>query len=139
MDGERTSLLLSPFILFASGLVVARISKSKRVWRRHGLFTRRASALVFVLYFLVTISLLLDLDWVQPMVAYLPAESGTDWVVNGGVLHLDGTWPIEDKGTFGFVLLGFVLTPLWLWLGVLNGYLLFGRSPKQTGILGLLR
>lgn len=133
------SLVLSPLVLFVAGMLIARVSKSRRVWRRHELFTRRTAAVVLVLYVALELSLLVDAGWVQPLVRWLPGETGTDWVVGSGFLRLDGTWPIEDRGVMAFIVASFVAFPVWLWWGVTLGYWLWGRSPKQTGIMGLLR
>lgn len=133
------SLLLSPLLLFVAGMVIARVSKARRVWRRHGLFTRKTSALVLAVYLVTELSLLLDLAWVQPLVRWLPGATGTDWVVGSGFLDQGGSWPIASKGVMAFVILSFALLPFWLWMGVTTGYWLWGRSPKQTGIMGLLR
>lgn len=133
------SLLLSPVLLFLLGLGVARLAKSKRVWRRHSLFALRAGVLALLLYTWLSLSLLLGSPWTEGVVGLLPAEDGTDWMVNSGVFSREAAWPLQDPSTVGLVVLGFMLFPFWLFVGVESGFWLFGRSPKQTGILGLLR
>lgn len=133
------SLLLSPLVLFALGVFIARISKARRVWKRHGLFTRKASGWVLVLYLGTALSLLLDLAWVRGFAGWLPGATGTDWMINSGILHLDAAWPLVNRAVVAWVIVSFVLFPVWLWSGVTLGYWAFGRSPKQTGIVGLLR
>lgn len=133
------SLLLSPLILYILGMGLARISKARRVWRKHSRFVPYMSALLLVGYFLLTISLFVDLTWVQGLVARLPGETGTDWMINSGFMTFDASWPIEDQALMFVIIAVFASFPLWFYLGVMSGFWLFGRSPRQTGILGLLR
>ncbi len=133
------SLLLSPFVLFALGLVVARIAKARRVWRRHSRFPRRAVFWVLALYTVLSLGLFMDHEALQVLVRWLPGETGTDWMVNSGLLGLDASWPLADPWVVAFSVVLFMLFPLWLYLGLTAGYWLFGTNPRQTGILGLLR
>jgi hypothetical protein len=133
------SLLLSPLFLVLVGVLIARVSKSRRVWRRHSLFAFRAAAVVLVVYTLLMLGLFVDhaaLAWLSHI---LPGETGTDWVVNSGILHWDATWPIASTGAMLWTLIGFMLFPLWMYIGVLAGYWFFGRNPRQRGIVGLLQ
>ncbi len=133
------SLLLSPLLLFLLGLLVARVAKARRVWRRHGRFPRRALSWVLVVYAGVSIALFIDHPVFASWATGLPGGSGTQWMVNSGVLHLDAAWPLADPAVVAFSIVAFMLFPLWLYLGWTAGRWIFGSNPKQTGVLGLLR
>jgi hypothetical protein len=132
------SLLLSPLILFLLGAIVARLSKSRRIWRRHSLFTVRICGILLALYTVFMVALLVDTGYFAALMRILPGESGTDWVLNSGILHLDPSWPLAERAVVAWVILGFMLFPLWMYLGVMTSYWLFGRNPRQRGIIGLL-
>lgn len=133
------SLLLAPPFFFLLGMGIARLSKSRRMWRKHNRYVVDLGGVVLFVSYMVLGSLFVDLDWVQPLVAWLPAESGTDWMVNSGVFGFPAEWPVAHEGVMFATLLCFALFPLWYAWGAVFGYWLFGRSPKQTGIFGLLR
>jgi hypothetical protein len=133
------SLLFSPLVLFLLGLLVARLAKNRRIWRRHGRFPRRALGVVLVLYTGLLLGLLLDHPWFDGVIARLPGATGAEWVINSGLLHLDASWPLVDPWVVALVILGFMSLPLWLYLGFTLGQWLFGTNPRQTGVQGLLR
>lgn len=133
------SLLLSPLLLFLLGMGVARVAKMRRVWRRHGRFPRRALAFVLGIYSVVSLALLIDHRSMASWVRWLPGETGTAWMINSGVLHLDAAWPLADPWVLVFCIVAFMLFPFWLYLGWTAGCWLFGTNPRQTGVLGLLR
>lgn len=133
------SLLLSPLALFLLGMGVARVAKMRRVWRRHSRFPRRALFWVLTLYSILSLGLFIDHAAFSGLVRWLPAETGTQWMINSGLLHLDAAWPLADPWVVVYSVAMFMLFPLWLYLGLTAGYWLFGTNPRQTGILGLLR
>lgn len=133
------SLLVSPVLLFLVGLLVARVAKSRRVWRRHSRFPRRALAWVLVFYTIFMLGLFLDHPFLAGLVGVLPGGSGTEWVVNSGLFSMDASWPLSDPWVVALSIVGFMSFPLWLYLGLVSGYWLFGTNPRQTGMIGLLR
>lgn len=132
-------LLLTPLILWLLGLFVARLSKARRIWRRHGHFTLGMGLVLLVLYTTLMLGLLFDHASLRPIADLLGAPTGTAAYIGAGVIASEHVWPIEEVALMVVVILSFMLYPFWFWLGAQCGYWLFGRSPKQTGILGLLR
>ena len=133
------SLLFSPVVLFVLGLIIAKLAKNKRVWRRHSRFPRRTLSIVLLAYTVVSLGLFVDHHWFASLVARLPGQTGTEWMVNSGVLGLDAAWPLADPAVVVFSVVGFMLFPLWLYGGYVVGQWLFGTNPRQTGVIGLLR
>lgn len=108
------------------------------MWHPHSRFPRRWLIAVVALLLLLDLGLLLDAGWTRGL-AWLPGESGFDWTVNSGLFGFETQWPIDSHALFVVVVLTFASYPLWAWLGYACGVILFGRNPKQTGVLGLLR
>lgn len=132
-------LVFSPLVLIIIGLLAARVSKARRVWRRHGLFTTRFGIVVLALYTALSLGIFLGVPSFAPLTDALSGEDPTAWFVGSGLFAEDVRWPVEDAAVMAIVVVSFMLYPFWYWLGVNAGFWLFGRSPKQTGILGLLR
>lgn len=68
---------------------------------------------------------------------------GNDFMWNGylmGLKVVDTTVPTYHSPLWNAVaVLGWLVQPLFLWLGVQLGYMLFGRNRHQTGVVGLLK
>jgi len=60
-------------------------------------------------------------------------------MINSGVFHFD-SYTIYHMSEEALLSCGvmYAAYPLWLKLGLEAGHVLFGRSPKQTGLLGVL-
>jgi len=132
-------LLVSPLVLVALGVLVARLSKAKRVWRKHGRFPWWAGVVIVVAYTLLSLAFLFDLERVAGWAAALGAPSGTAFFFGSGVVDWDVVWPAVPARWMAAAVVGSMLYPAWFLLGLEAGHWAFGRSPKQTGILGLLR
>lgn len=133
------SLLLSPVLFGLLGIIMARASKMKRIWRRHNRFVWTVGSMFAVTLLLVLVSLMADLAWTQGWSRHLPGGSGPVWMWSSGVFHDDLRERLPEHWDVVIPLLAFTLMPLWYRLGLTAGFWLFGRSPKQTGIIGLLR
>lgn len=146
------SFLLDPLLLIGFGILWVGISvrliypkSSYRGWI--GLF----SLLTLIFFWSVSISLFYNLSWVNWMIwfcqhipPFRPPKNGLDWMINSGVLTLinpDKVKSVNDLSTgakfLSWVL--FLLYPLWLYLGVTLGHILFGRTEKHTGLIGALK
>ena len=68
---------------------------------------------------------------------------GNDFMWNGYLLGfklVDTTVPTYHScGWNALAVLGWLVQPLFLWLGVQAGYILFGRNENQSGLIGLWR
>lgn len=68
---------------------------------------------------------------------------GNDFMWNGyllGARVVDTTVPTYHSPLWNAVaVLSWLVQPLFLWLGVQLGYILFGRNETQTGAMGLYR
>jgi hypothetical protein len=66
---------------------------------------------------------------------------GNDFMWNGylfGLQVVDTTVPTyKSMGWNALAFLGWAVQPVFLWLGVQLGYILFGRNEAQTGAVGL--
>jgi hypothetical protein len=131
-------LLVSPLLLFVIGLLVARLSKARRVWTRHSRFSLNMGCLLIPFYTGFNLALLFDHVAFRPIAHLLGAPTGTA-LFGTGILGYGPAWPIQDPILVSIIILTFMLYPFWFWSGIQSGYWLFGRSPKQTGIIGLLR
>src|SRR5207237_10820570 len=92
--GSADSFLLDPLLLFLDGLVRSLIWE--RHWKTKG-YSRAlplavAGALLGVFYS-ISISLWLDLTWVDGFARLCGAKTGRDWMLNSGVFHFDYTQP----------------------------------------------
>jgi len=133
------SLVLSPVLFLGLGMLMARVSKMRRVWKRHNRFVWTVGGMLAATLFLVMVSLMADLAWTRAWLGWLPGSDGPTWMWASGFFPPD----VRERAgaAWGTVipLVAFALMPLWYRLGVGLGFWLFGRSPKQTGIVGLLR
>ena len=126
------SFLLDPFLLFVDGLVIAIL------WERHwkGRFSKALpfgiAGLVLAIFYSVSISLWLDLPWVDGFVHAMPrAETGRDWMLNSGVFHFEYKGPPSTALTVFAV--GFFITYVgWLALGARAGARLAARPERAS-------
>jgi hypothetical protein len=114
------------------------LAKAKRIWHPHSRFGRRWLLLMVILAFALNLGLLVGAGWTSGL-AWLPGGSGFDWAVNSGFMGFEREWPIDSPLLFAWVVLAFASFPVWAFLGYALGVILFGRTPKQTGVVGLLR
>ena len=131
------SFMMDPLLLLGMGIAGAVLS-AKRLHKNFW-FIYIFSALVLALFYGISVSLYVNMDFVRPMWEMMGAKSGLDWMLNSGVLHLNYSWPITDPKILGASILLFCTYPFWLYLGVFLGYMLFGRNPRQTGVIGIFK
>jgi hypothetical protein len=114
------SFLLDPFILFFSGFFWGMIWAL--LWKPRS-FRRALPAGICIatvgLFWVISTSLYLNLDYVNWIVRLCKAESGRDWMLNSGVFHFDFTNP--GTATHVIAALFLVTYPLWIALGALAG------------------
>lgn len=139
------SFIIDTFLLIGCGALVVYISVRfllKRFQFRH--WIPLLAVMVLMVFWLIAGALYLDIiDF--PFLG--DAGRGNHFMWNSGC-ELIGLKAFVDASVptytdlFGamnvFAIFLFALYPLWLYIGILIGYFLFGRTEKQTGIVGLL-
>ncbi|MBI4362719.1 MAG: hypothetical protein HY558_06045 [Euryarchaeota archaeon] len=136
------SFLIDVPLLFVAGVLINYVSVRFLMGRlgpgpTHDHIVLYLCGAVLVVFYLFSISLFLDLPWVEPMWRMLGARSGIDWQVNSGVFHFNAVWP-PGREMVGVAILAFVSYPFSLWLGAQAGIILYGAHEGQTGMVGLL-
>jgi hypothetical protein len=121
------SFLIDPFLLFANGLILALLWD--RRWK--GRFSRALplgiAALIMAIFYSISISLWLDLPWVDGFARVCGAKTGRDWMLNSGVFHFDYTPPASTAVTVLAVCF-FASYVVWLALGARVGSRLAGKA-----------
>lgn len=131
---------IDPLALLGLGAIIAWVSKHH--FGGSDLAIYGFELLVMVVTYAVAIGLFLNVSVFRPLWTALGAETGTAFMINGGVLRLvdAGTvWTDLGPGAMALSILLFALYPFFLRLGVMLGRVLVGRHPDQSGLLGLLQ
>jgi hypothetical protein len=130
------SFLLDPFLLFFLGAVIVWL-RNRWLYQLSRHATKILGALTVLLFWVVAGSLYLNMGWFDWIWLWTGrAVSGRDFMINSCVFHLEF---VNTAGLIDFIALFLLLLyPLWLYLGILLGYLLFGQHERQTGMVGLL-
>lgn len=128
------SFLLDPFLLFIIGLMLTWV-EVRMFLKRGTSYLMPLSFLTLFLFWSISISLFFNLSWVHWIARLCHAQNGRDWMLNSGVFHFN----IESPSELTLVISGFLfaLYPLWLWLGIQCGYILFGRKATHRGVISL--
>lgn len=121
------SFLIDPFLLAALGVLIVYVASS-----RPGVILALC-AVTLGIFYACSISLYLDLAWIEWMWRLCGAASGRDWMLNSGVLGLDYTKVTVTTHVVAVVL--FVLYPLWLYLGTRLGQALWSAKHAPSGLL----
>ncbi len=115
------SFLIDPFLLFVDGLVLALLWEKR--WKADG-WSRRLplgiAATILVIFYACSISLWLDLPWIEWMAHMCGAETGRAWMLNSGVFHFDYRAP-PSLALDVFVVVFFASYVGWLLLGARAG------------------
>lgn len=132
------SFLIDPLLLLLCGAIIRWVCvrhlyhvSQCRCW------IPMLSVFTMVIFWGVSMSLYFDAAWVAPMWQMLGAPSGRDFMINSLVFSFDTT----NLPDWAHVVCGiqFAIYPLWLWLGLCVGGILFGHNERQTGVMGALR
>ena len=109
------SFLIDPPWLYATGEAYARAAPE----RLHGRPAAALGTATMAVFWGTSISLYLNRPWTRPIWRACRAESGRDWMLNSGVLHLEH----ERPGTLTHVVSAalFASYPAWLVLGYRRG------------------
>jgi hypothetical protein len=128
------SFLFDPFILIALGALVVYVCVRGLYKVRRSVLWMWALAIVALLFvWFVAISLYYEKEWFIALAHLFGYSSGRDFMINSGVFNFKYTSPTTDLIAGAL----FALYPLWLYIGIHCGFILFGRTEKQTGIVGL--
>ncbi len=140
------SFLLDPFLLLISGSLSVLIA-TKVLYKRTSF--RGWIPLLYIItignFYFWSVSLYMNApyaDWLWKITlpfSIHPAKSGFHFMITSGVLQSPFISP-QDAPFTTHMLSGFMFAfyPLWLWLGVQIGYILYGRNEHQTGVVGAL-
>ena len=130
------SFLLDPFLLILCGTVVVWL-RNRRLYRISQQATKILGIVTVLLFWVVAGSLYLNMGWFDWMWQWTGrAANGRDFMINSCIFQFEY---LSTAGLIDFIALFlFLLYPLWLYLGILLGYLLFGQHERQTGMVGLL-
>jgi hypothetical protein len=106
------SFLIDPPLLYATGRTYAHATREQRDSRRDAL----AAAATMAVFWAVSISLYQNRPWTKPIWWLCRAESGRDWMLNSGVLHLQHEQPRRTTDALSALI--FASYPYWLRLGM---------------------
>ena len=109
------SFLIDPPWLYANGQAYARFVPEPE---RPGP-ARALAAATIAGFWLVSVSMYLNLRWTQPLARLCGAHDGRDWMLNSGVLRFDPKR--AGPGTHALAALLFLTYPIWLVLGYRRG------------------
>lgn len=102
------SFLVDPPLLVAAGAAIERAVGRERT-------KRRLAVAVLALFLGTSISLWRNAPWTDRLARACGAESGRDWMINSGVLHLEHDEVTARTQALAALL--FATYPLWLRLG----------------------
>jgi hypothetical protein len=109
------SFLIDPPWLYANGQAYARLApkpEDARTARALGTGTIAA-------FWLISVSMYLNLRWTRPLARACRAEDGRDWMLNSGIFRFDHRG--AGAATHVLAALVFLTYPLWLALGYRRG------------------
>jgi hypothetical protein len=113
--GSPVSFLIDAPWLYTNGQVYARLAPESA----QGDAAKALGAATIGAFWLVSVSLYLNLPWTDRIAKACRAESGRDWMLNSGVLRIDHR--SAGPRTHVLAALIFLTYPLWLWLGFSRG------------------
>ncbi|MEM2865996.1 MAG: hypothetical protein QXM46_02775 [Candidatus Hadarchaeales archaeon] len=123
---------MDPFLLFLCGLAVSLVRK--KLFFNSRLFVPLLSSLVILLFWVVSVGMFCNLGFLEWAWKGCGARSGTEWMINGGILSLvepgSSFNTLSPEGMFLSIFM-FALYPLYLWLGVRVGERIF-RTPLES-------
>ena len=109
------SFLIDPPWLYATGEAYARAAPEPL----HGRTAGALGAATMAVFWGTSISLYLNRPWTRPIWRACRAESGRDWMLNSGVLHLEHKRPSTLTHVASALI--FATYPAWLALGYRRG------------------
>jgi hypothetical protein len=131
---------MDPFIMFGVGLLIAALTKRVAPDNPHVSYV--LGAVTMLITYVIAIGLFVNFAFLEPIWETLGAESGTEFMLNGVVFSIAESgvvWTELGATTMFLSILAFTTYPLYLAVGVGAGYVLFGRTPAQEGLVGLVR
>ena len=131
---------IDPFLLCGIGVVLATLTKHIAPNNPH--FSYVLGAVTMLITYIIAIGLFVNFGFLEPIWEILGAETGTEFMLNGMVFSIADTgvvWTELGDTTMFLSILAFTTYPLYLAVGVGAGYVLFGRTPAQEGLVGLVR
>jgi hypothetical protein len=102
------SFLIDPPLLVASGAAIEMLAPSDTA-------ADLAEVAVLGVFLGTSMSLYMNAPWTEPIWRLCGANSGRDWMINSGVLHIDCEEPTHEMNTAAALI--FATYPLWLRLG----------------------
>ena len=83
------SFLIDPFLLLGLGVLYTGLLRLDRSGRDQRPVRIILGAGTVVVFWIVSVSLYLDLGWIRWMWELCGAQSGRDWMLNSGVFHFN--------------------------------------------------
>lgn len=142
------SFLLDPILLILCGCIIVWVTVRvlyKKFGRKR--FIPVLSFITLTIFYVISIGLYFNASWLDGFVKFcnwLPlfgnAKSGYDWMINSGIFNITNSIHPQQSPFYVHLIAGFLYTlyPVWLYLGVRLGYILFGKTEYQTGVISLL-
>jgi hypothetical protein len=113
--GSAVSFLIDAPWLYTNGQVYGRLAPDSA----QGEVARAVGAATIATFWLVSVSLYLNLPWTDRIARACGADNGRDWMLNSGLLRIDHRR--AGVRTHALAALIFLTYPLWLWLGFSSG------------------
>jgi hypothetical protein len=124
------SFLYDPPLLFIDGLVISLL------WERYGRPRGGSKAIpiaiavaILAVFWTVSVSLFLDLPWVEGFARFFHARSGRDWMLNSGIFGFDYVSP-PTMALKSLAAILFASYAVWMALGARVGARLAGRPAS---------
>jgi len=122
------SFLIDPFLLLGLGVIYTALIRRGRLQLDPRRTELALGAGTVILFWVVSISLYMELEWIRWMWELCGAEAGRDWMLNSGVFHFEYTNPSGAVHVLSVLL--FAIYPLWMALGFKLGRRLIPEKPE---------
>jgi len=137
------AFLIDTFLLICLGTLLALIAKKR--YKPESFLIYELSFITLALFYYMSLGLWLG----YPMFGDFIDEDPTKFMYSGESMLLGfigmtlpfNNWNELVKYPFwvGYGVIMFCTYPMWLFLGIKNGYRMFGRYPHQKGLMGLIK
>jgi len=137
------AFLIDTVLLMGLGTLLALISKKRYKEESFLLYTLSFISLTF--FYFMSIGLWLG----YPMFGSFINEDPTKFMYSGEGFLLSfiglelpfNNWNelVQHRIWVAYGVIMFCTYPMWLFLGIKNGYRMFGRFPHQKGLMGLIK
>jgi hypothetical protein len=140
--------------LIMCGYGISWLAKRRKLYAHNGLFIRSASSAIIALFYFISVPLFfnnLNFPLAKPFLGFINSfstfigsrtfSSGTDFMFNFPfqvVMIPDDIPSNNNPFLLAFATAMFLLYPIFVYIGVILGRVLFGQKPDDKGFLYLL-